>query len=380
MTSGQQHRAFWVETLWKIVSPVLEAGSRGRLRAEMPVEGAEVTRQWSHLEAVGRTLCGIAPWLECQGLTGEEEALRQRAAHMARETIRYGVTPGSPDHHPFDRYIQPLVDAAFLCHGILRAPGELGEKLDEPTRRNLVGCIKQTRTRKPGRCNWLLFSAMMEAFLCMAGEDDWDPMRVDYALRDHMDWYFGDGLYGDGAVCHCDYYNSFVIQPMLVDVLRQVGDRSPDWEELRERVYARAARYGQILERMIAPDGSYPIVGRSICYRFGAFQMLAQDALQDNLGPLEPAAVRCALTAVLRRVMSYENFDDKGWLRIGVAGSQPSLGEGYISTGSLYLCTAVFLPLGLPPEHPFWAGEDRPFTSQRIWSGEDLPADHAIGC
>lgn len=380
MSSGQQDRAYWIENLWKIAFPVLDAGSRGRLRDEMPVEGAEATRQWSHLEAVGRILCGISPWLECKGLTGKEEALRQRAAHMARETIRHGVTPGSPDLHPFDQHAQPLVDTAFLCHGILRAREELWKKLDDQTRRNLVACVKQTRTRKPGRCNWLLFSAMMEAFLYMAGEDDWDPMRVDYALRDHMDWYLGDGLYGDGPLNHCDYYNSFVIQPMLVDVLREVGDRSPDWMNLREQVYIRAARYGQILERMIAPDGSYPIVGRSICYRFGVFQMLAQNALQDNLGTLEPAAVRCALSAVIRRVMSYDNFDDQGWLRIGVAGSQPSLGECYISTGSLYLCSTVFLPLGLPPEHPFWAGEARPFTAQRVWSGENLPADHAIGC
>lgn len=378
MTNGQQDRAYWVDTLWKIVFPVLDAGSRGRLRAEMPVEGHEAARQWSHLEAVGRTLCGLAPWLECKGLTGREEALRQQAAEMARETIRQGVTPGSDDLHPFDRYHQPIVDAAFLCHGILRARHELWDKLDEETKHNLVRCIKQTRTRKPGRCNWLLFSAIMEAFLCMAGEDDWDPMRVDYALRDHMDWYLGDGMYGDGPVHHMDYYNSFVIQPMLVDVLREVGERSPDWDKLKEPVFARAARYGQILERMIAADGSYPIVGRSICYRFGAFQMLAQNALQDNLGGLEPETVRCALTAVIRKVMSYDNFDQNGWLRIGVAGSQPSLGEVYISTGSLYLCSAVFLPLGLSPEHPFWAGEPKPFTSQRIWAGEDLVADHAL--
>ena len=378
MTDGQRDRTFWVDALWQIAHPVLEAGSQGRLRADMPVEGHPAAREWSHLEAVGRTLCGIAPWLGCRGLHGEEEVLRQKAAELARQTIRQGVTPGSPDLHPFDRHMQPLVDTAFLCHGILRAREELWEKLDDETKRNLVHCVKQTRTRKPGRCNWLLFSAIMEAFLCMAGEADWDPMRIDYALRDHMDWYVGDGIYGDGPVHHYDYYNSFVIQPMLVDVLREVGDRSADWAQLKESVFARASRYGQILERMIAPDGSYPIVGRSICYRFGAFQMLAQNALQDNLGPLQPAAVRCALTAVIRKVMGYPVFDQNGWLRIGVAGSQPSLGETYISTGSLYLCCAVFLPLGLPPEHPFWSEQDAPFTSKKIWAGEDHPADHSI--
>ncbi|HEY4382799.1 MAG TPA: DUF2264 domain-containing protein [Acidobacteriaceae bacterium] len=37
-------------------------------------------------------------------------------------------------------------------------------------------------------------------------------------------------------------------------------------------------------------------------------------------------------------------FDDKGWLRIGLGRHQPSLGEDHISTGSLYLCAAAFLP------------------------------------
>ena len=81
MSSGQQDRAYWIENLWKIAFPVLDAGSRGRLRDEMPVEGAEATRQWSHLEAVGRILCGISPWLECQ--TAPQTAL-PRCAGQAR--------------------------------------------------------------------------------------------------------------------------------------------------------------------------------------------------------------------------------------------------------------------------------------------------------
>ena len=40
MSSGQQDRAYWIENLWKIAFPVLDAGSRGRLRDEMPVEGS----------------------------------------------------------------------------------------------------------------------------------------------------------------------------------------------------------------------------------------------------------------------------------------------------------------------------------------------------
>ena len=112
----------------------------------------------------------------------------------------------------------------------------------------------------------------------------------------------------------------------------------------------------------------------------GAFLVLAQMAWREDLEPcITPAGVRCALTAVLRRTLQHPAmFDENGWLRIGVCGSQPAMGERYISTGSLYLCSAAFLPLGLPESAPFWSDPDTPWTSVRLWNGENLPCEHAI--
>ena len=53
--------------------------------------------------------------------------------------------------------------------------------------------------------------------------------------------------------------------------------------------------------------------------------------------------------------------------------------EGYICTGSLYLCTTGFLPLGLPASAPFWDSGYEDWTSRKIWSGADMPADHSVG-
>ena len=108
-------------------------------------------------------------------------------------------------------------------------------------------------------------------------------MRIDYALRQHEQWYKGDGAYGDGPEFHWDYYNSFVIHPMLVDVLEVCGDETAAWKEIRTRVTQRARRYAAVQERLIAPDGSFPPIGRSIAYRCGAFHLLAQAALRRAL-------------------------------------------------------------------------------------------------
>jgi hypothetical protein len=142
----------------------------------------------------------------------------------------------------------------------------------------------------------------------------------------------------------------------------------------------RAKRYAAIQERLIAPDGSYPAVGRSIAYRCGAFQVLAQMALVGELpAPLTPPRVRTALTAVMHQTLDAPGtFDGGGWLTVGLCGHQPHLGEPYISTGSLYLCSAAMLPLGLKPSDAFWSGAPEDWTSRRLWRGEDAAADHAI--
>ena len=94
---------------------------------------------------------------------------------------------------------------------------------------------------------------------------------------------------------------------------------------------------------------------------------------------MAPAQVRGALTAVIRRTLEPPGtFDSAGWLQIGFCGHQPAVGETYISTGSLYLCSAAFLPLGLAPDDPFWAAAAVPWTAARAWSGAAFPIDHAI--
>lgn len=143
----------------------------------------------------------------------------------------------------------------------------------------------------------------------------------------------------------------------------------------------RQARYAEQLERMISPEGAYPAVGRSITYRVGAFHALAHAALLHELPKtVAPAQVRCGLTAVIaRQFAAPRTFDEKGWLRIGFAGSQINMSETYINTGSVYLCTFGFLALGLPATDPFWTEPFTPWTGLKAWNGEDVVADHAIG-
>lgn len=379
----EDDRAYWVETLTRIAEPVLENLAAGTLRANMPVEhkpGSEQDRSGvTHLEAFGRTMAGIAPWLALGEDETEEGRQRARFIDLSLKGLANAVNPESPDAMNFDRGGQPLVDAAFLSHAILRAPDILWARAEPTTREQLVQALRSSRSITPAYSNWILFSAMVEAALLKVGED-WDRVRVDLALRKMEEWYVGDGHFSDGPEFHWDYYNSFVIQPFMLDILALVQEGDERYADMFERQLAISKRYGEIQERLIGPDGTFPPIGRSVTYRFGAFQLLAQLALMRALPTsLSPAQVRTALTAVIRRVMQAPDmFDEQGWLRLGLYGAQPDLAEPYISTGSLYLNTTVFLPLGLPSNDPFWTLPPSDWTSKRIWAGEDLPADAAL--
>ncbi len=378
-SSGAAQRRVWVDVASRLARPVLEAAAAGELRQRMPIKGDPDRAEMMYLEAVGRLLAGLAPWLELGGGDDAEGRLRARFAELARQALDHGTRPASPDLYNYARGQQPIVDAAFLACALLRAPGALVEALDRRVREQVADRLAETRDRKPACNNWLLFAAAIEAALARLGRP-WDRMRVDYAVRQHEQWYLGDGQYGDGPEFHWDYYNSFVIHPLLVDVLDALGDDDPGWQAIRTRQQARARRQAAVQERLIAPDGSFPPIGRSLAYRIGAFQLLAQMALRHDLPEgVSPAMVRCGLTAVIARQMNLPGtFDAGGWLTIGFAGEQPEIGEGYITAGSIYLAACGLLPLGLANDDPFWSSPDEPWSSKRIWSGGRADCDHAL--
>lgn len=381
--AGLKEREYFVNTLTKIADPVLDALSKNQLKERMPVESAPKQagdrKNYTYLEALGRTLAGMAPWLELGPDDSPEGKLREKYILLAVQSIRNATNPESADFMNFTKGGQPVVDAAFLAQALLRAPNQLWGRLEARDQENLVNALKSTRIITPGYNNWLLFSAEIEAAL-LKFTGSCDRMRMDYAIKEHLNWYKGDGIYGDGPNFHYDYYNSFVIHPMLLEVLQTLKEAGDKVDVNLDLVLQRSQRYAAIQERLISPEGTYPITGRSIAYRFGAFQVLAKMALMHTLpANISPQQVRSALyTLTKRQIEAPGTFDQNGWLTIGVAGHQPGAGEGYISTGSLYLCTEGLLMLGLPATDPFWQGEDEKWTSKKVWDGESFPIDHAL--
>ncbi|RAJ83127.1 hypothetical protein CLV59_10384 [Chitinophaga dinghuensis] len=378
-------RDYHTALLYRISHPVIQHLSEGKLKAAMPREVApkygKPVDKVTYLEAFGRTLSGTAPWLELGEDSSTEGRLRGKLGDAARQALQMACDPGSPDYMNFTGKFdpQPLVDGAFLALGLMRAPQQLWGKLKPAVQQQLVTALKQLRSIKAFNNNWVLFSATIEAAL-LQFDAGWERKPVDVAVEKIMEWYKGDSMYGDGQSFHYDYYNAFVIHPMLVQVLKVLADKGEGSKEQYELALKRMQRYGIIQERQISPEGAFPVVGRSMAYRSGAFQPLSMLALENHLpAELTPAQVRCALTAMHKRIFSRpENFDKDNWLRIGFCGHQPGIADGYISTGSLYLCTNSFLHLGLAPDHTLWTSPAADWTAKLAYGGNDVARDHAI--
>lgn len=383
ITTGIQDREYWCNLLYKMASPVIFNLANSTLKKNMPVEKAPGyglnAAKVTYLEAVGRTMAGVAPWLALPDDDTKEGKQRKELRLALLKGIANAVDPNNPDYLNFTSESQPIVDAAYMAQAFLRAPKALWEPLDSLTKQRIAKEFISLRTRTGAYNNWLLFAGINEAFLWSIGEHP-DPARIQFAQKKINEWYVGDGWYSDGPTFSMDYYNSYVIHPMLIDFNKILLDKKRISKDEYDVSLKRIIRFSEFLERIIAPDGTYPAFGRSITYRTGAFQALAQTALMEKLpDQISPAQVRCALSAVMHRMYDEcNNFDSSGWLVLGFCGHQPMIADVYTSTGSLYMATLGFLPLGLPADNKFWTDPAAEWTAKKAWKSEPFKKDYHV--
>src|ERR1700754_3054925 len=90
-------RSIWVGLMQKLADPVLNNLAAETLKQRMPVEQADGAKREgvTHLEALGRLLAGMSPWLELTPDSSDEARLRARYGDLARRAIDRAVDPAS---------------------------------------------------------------------------------------------------------------------------------------------------------------------------------------------------------------------------------------------------------------------------------------------
>lgn len=391
-------REEWVNLAEKLSRPILEPMAEGRLHEAFSIkEGTlDVSPKWgrrdvqvAYLEAFSRLMAGIAPWLALPNDGTKEAKLREELRTLALKCYANAVDPDSPDNLRIELGGQRLVDAAYLAESFLRAWNALWVPLDETTKARYIAAFQSLRRYTPPYQNWVLFCSIEEAFLLRAGAEV-DEYRLRTGLYKTEEWYIGDGWYSDGPGFSFDYYNAFVIHPMYIECIDELI-RARKWlipyvaadgkrrnaTDRRKDVLTRMQRYAVQLERLVSPEGTFPVFGRSMTYRMAVFQPLAMLAWRKELpAELTEGQVRSALDAVRQRMFADErNFVKGGYLALGFNALQRDVVDSYTNTGSLYMTSLFLLPLGLPPEDSFWTCPDEDWTAKKAWAGEPFRKD-----
>lgn len=375
-----EDRIYWISLLQKIAFPVLSNLSKGSLRKNMLLESNDAEDQkFAYMEAFARVFNGISAWLELGPDSSEEGKIREKYIYMTLKAISNAVNPNSNDYIFVVEPKQSLVDVALFAQGLLRAKNQIWLNLPMDIQARLIREFKNTRIIAPYENHWLLYTAMIEAAL-LEFTGECDKERLTYGISKFRDeFYLGDAVYGDGEEFDVGYYNSIVIHPMLNDILGVMRKYGLQDGEFLDVQLMRSSRLSSQLERIISPEGTYPLLGKSLAYRCGVFHLLSQAALLKILPRnINPAQVRAALTKVLQRQFGNNNFTSDGWLLIGLNGSQKDISEKDINTGSLYLCCTIFLALGLKSTDMFWNGPYAEWSSLKAWNGHSIQKDQSI--
>ena len=381
-------RAYMAGLLQKMAEPVLSNMAKGELQKKFALELSPTwdgrDKRVAYMECFARLIAGMAPWLGLPEDGSAEGRTRKRLQQMALQSYANSVDPKSPDCLLWQGHGQVLVDSAYFTNALMRAPHALWEPLDSATKQRIIAQVKSLRRIDPPYINWLLFAAMNEAWLLSIGEEN-DPMRMNVAIRKINEWYMGDGWIKDGESFHFDYYNSFVMFPMLVEILEVLEKHNgPFWNakpaDLHAQALKRMQRYAEHLERFISPQGTFPPIGRSLTYRTAAFQPLALLAWRKQLpASLPEGQVRAALQSVHKAIWTEpSNFTKDGFLTIGFVGHQPELGDWYSNNGSMYIASEGFLALGLPETDSYWTAPSQDWTQKKAFAGARFPKDYPV--
>lgn len=263
-----------------------------------------------------------------------------------RDAVVAGTDPESPHYWGDMEYGgQRNVEAPDIARMLWLTRPQIWDKLDATQRERIVRWLKQSNTGNfPYRSNWLLFPAVVSAFLQSVGAENAPDYESYFSFKNES--YLESGWFSDGPGGHVDYYNTWGISYDLAWIHMMDPDLDPAF--MRQALTDSA----ELTTHLISPKG-LPILGRSPCYRTAVpSPVIAGSILAPEVIP--PDVARRALDATWRYFVSHEALK-AGALSMGYFGDDPRLVDGYTGPGSCHWgLRSLTLAFMAPPEAPFW--------------------------
>ena len=340
--TARQEVAAALLRLWR---PLPAKFSPGRARVRLNGPAAHYSERDAELEAFARPLWGVVPFAAGGGAFPDWD--------LYVEGLENGTDPAHPEYwgaagdnqHAFVE-MPPIALALTMCRS------QVWDRLTSAGHQRLVAWLSQVNARSLHANNWLFFRVLVNLGLQAVGVG-WDHAAVSRDLDQLESFYRGDGWYVDGNHGRFDYYNAFALHfygLLYATLVPEGGPRAERWRQ-------RADDFAGSFLAWFSRDGAAVPYGRSMTYRFG--QGAFWGALAFAARPALPwGVIKGLYLRHLRWWLDRPIWHGDGTLSVGYGHAGAGIAEDYNAAGSPYWALKLFLPLALPPEHPFWTATE----------------------
>ncbi|MEV0648160.1 DUF2264 domain-containing protein [Phytomonospora sp. NPDC050363] len=349
-------RAHWEAVADHWLATALSFASPNNALFQIPGRHAASGPESDALEGFARTFLIAAPRIVGAGGNDPLGLADVYAAGLVAGTTRGGPEEwlwGVDCTPPLTGKTQPIVEAANIAWALHLTGDHVWGRLDQAGKEQVAQWLAHHASKVAWSNNWLLFTAVIEAFLASKGIDT-SAYDSTADVRRVESWHLGEGWYTDGVRRNIDYYNAWVIHPFLWAWYEMVGDRDPDAKWLWEN---RLGRYLETYPRLFGGNGSPLIQGRSLTYRTATLAPVWLGALTGR-GHLSPGATRRLASGTLKYFTDH-GAGVEGPLSLGWRGEQfLPVTQYYSGPGSPYFAGMGFMGLALPADHPVWTEKE----------------------
>lgn len=350
-------RDHWVAQLAGLTAAFAAGAEASGSPARPRLPGAPPDDRICGLEGFARMSVAWGAWL---GLSANSAMLRGRGRQVdVVELVARGLLDGSDPEGAWwwgemgDRD-QRIVEAAEIATGLWLGRDRLVPALGPAGLNRVLDWLGRVEGRDVYPDNWILFPSFVATVQRRFGRHVPDA-AIDRGLDEMIARYRGDGWYADGPGHAFDQYTGWAVHWHLLLWARIDGDRRPRLRALIER---RARTYLLGIVPQFAADGSRPLYGRSLGYRFAAVAPFALAELLE-LGAVPPGLARRIASGTIARHLDDGALDPAtGWFRRGVGGERPDVCERYMSAGASAWAAHVFVALGLDEDASFWTAAE----------------------